>query len=571
MSYQTSRLHRSRVWQGVKTRWLKADPRHARPLGLVAIVCALATGLVVSVPLARDPATHLAGVVLIAVSLGGAVIGLTVLIRARRWTYGLTIAGLGLMALGTEAGAVMPIGLDAAAILPLAGALLTLPEQRGRSLAGMFVLAFFAGMAGESAAYLHGGTTPTVGVLGWPQSLVQSAVMLAIVYGLVWRVGDRWWSTTTRAQRALDTQRRLLEVSERLLATLDPQGVLDLIADSLKSLLAYDNLTIYRVDREAGALRPMEARDRFAHLIMGTTFPLGTGLTGWVAERGEALCVNDVHLDDRAASIPGTPNEPESLIVVPLLVKGEVVGTLNLGRMGKSEAHFSDSEFELVRLFAVQASIALHNAEAHRAAWNRAEKDSLTGLRNRGAFDARLETLGRDETRSCALIMLDLDGFKRYNDRHGHPAGDTVLQAVGQAIDSAIRARDTSFRLGGDEFAILLPRTRLGEAIQIADRVRSTIKSHPIVAGTITVSAGVACYPRHAADKASLVAAADAALYRAKAAGKNRTDAVGRRTRRAKPQPSVVAPPDGLAGSIPEPSSQVEGYARRRAATAPGS
>ncbi len=296
-----------------------------------------------------------------------------------------------------------------------------------------------------------------------------------------------------------------------------------------KPLLAYDNLAIYRVDRSAGVMRPMVARDRFEQLIMGTTFPLDRGVTGWVIEHGEAQCVNDIHLDERAATIPGTPDEPESMIVVPLLVRGEVAGTLNLGRMGKQEAHFSAGEFELARLFAGQASIAIQNAETHRAVWNRAETDSLTGLHNRGSFDANLDRLVESEnTQSCALIMVDLDGFKRYNDRHGHPAGDTVLQAVGRAIDSAVRERDLSFRYGGDEFAILLPRTRVSQAVQIANRVRTAIKAHPIVAGTLTASAGVACAPVHAAEKAALVSAADAALYRAKGAGGDRTEVCGR-------------------------------------------
>jgi diguanylate cyclase (GGDEF)-like protein len=255
-------------------------------------------------------------------------------------------------------------------------------------------------------------------------------------------------------------------------------------------------------------------------MILGTTFPLDIGVTGWVVAHGEAQLVNDIHLDRRATTIPGTPDEPESLIVVPLFVRGQVAGTMNVGRMGEREAHFSLAEFELARLFAGQASIALQNAETHRAVRNRAETDFLTGLHNRGAFDARLDALvANPVAQPCALIMVDLDNFKHYNDRHGHPAGDTALQAVGRAIDSAVRERDVTFRYGGDEFAILLPRTGVNPAAQVARRVRRAIKEHPIVAGTLTASAGVACHPVHATSKEALVAAADAALYRAKDSG----------------------------------------------------
>ncbi len=546
MNYSTSPLPGPGAWQSLRAQWLGVDPGRARLLGQLAVVFAAVTGLLLSVEVVATPPAHLSGILGITAACGASLVAATLLLRIGRWSYGLNIVGVVLMILGTEAGALMPDSLDAAAILPLVGALLTLPEHRGRPLVGMFVLAWVAGMAGESAAYLHGGLSRVAGIVNWPQSLVESGVMLALVYGLVWWVSDRWWSATVRAQDALASQRRLLEVNERLLSTLDPQGVLNLIADSMKRVVTYDNLTIYRVDRAAGVIRPMETRDRFAQLIMGATFPLDMGVTGWVVEHGEAQCVNDIHLDRRAVTIPGTPDEPESLIVVPLLVHGEVAGTINVGRMGKSEAHFSSTEFELARLFAGQASIAIQNAEIHRAVWNRAETDSLTGLHNRGAFDARLDTLlGETVPHTCALIMLDLDGFKRYNDRHGHLAGDRVLQAVGRAIDSALRDRDLSFRFGGDEFAILLPRTRMNQAVQIADRVRHAIKVHPIVAGTLTASAGVACQQADDTDKSALISTADAALYRAKAVGGNRTEGSGEPARRRRARPAAA--PDATA------------------------
>lgn len=161
-----------------------------------------------------------------------------------------------------------------------------------------------------------------------------------------------------RQQRELEqhlfSQRRLLEINERLLSNVDPAGVLDLIADSLKSLAIYDNLTIYRVDAEAAVLRPVLARDRFAALILSMTLPIDRGITGSVLARGAAECVNDAHRDPRANLIAGTPMEDESLVVVPLRVGGDVVGTLNVGRMGE-EGHFSAHEFELVKLFGGQA------------------------------------------------------------------------------------------------------------------------------------------------------------------------------------------------------------------------
>jgi diguanylate cyclase (GGDEF)-like protein len=454
-----------------------------------------------------------------------------ILASRQHGSVALHLSGGALMLVGLGAGAFLPGGVDGAAVLPLAGALAIAPARRGRSLAAVFVLAFLVALSGEAAADFGSGTADAVAASEATRSLVGSAVMLAFVYGLAWWVGDRWWTATARAQRVLASQRRLLEVNERLLSTLDPEGVLNLIADTLKSVVTYDNLTIYRVDRDEGVLRAVLSRDRFAQLILGSTFPVDSGVTGWVVSHGEAQCVNDTLADPRTMTIPGTPDEPESLIVVPLLDRDGVAGTLNVGRMGREEAHFSLGEFDLVRLFAGQASIALQNAEIHRAVWDRAENDSLTGLHNRGAFDQRLDALLENPSfEPIGLIMADLDGFKEYNDRHGHPAGDTVLRAVGQAICSAVRDRDLAFRYGGDEFAILLPRTATDEVARVAERIRRTIAALelPGVKG-LTASAGVACHPIDADGRAALISAADAALYRAKGSGGNQVEVWGAR------------------------------------------
>ncbi len=323
-------------------------------------------------------------------------------------------------------------------------------------------------------------------------------------------------------EHQLASQRRLLEVNETLLSTLDPQAVLEMIADSLKAVVAYDSLTIYRVDKEAAVRRPVVARDRFADVIMDYVGPLGVGLTGWVIERNEAVLANDAHLDRRSIQIPGTPEEPESMIVVPLGVQGEVIGTLNIGRMGAEESHFDENEFELTKLFAGQASIALQNAEAHRAVEVRAELDSLTGLRNHGAFQRELgDAVAAGDGSGFAVLMMDLDGFKAFNDTLGHPAGDSLLQTIGGAIVGAVRDEDRAYRYGGDEFGVLLPGLGRQRAEAIADRIRIAVAEAAAeeTAGTgpvVTISVGIATFPGDGRTKDALVRAADAELYRVK-------------------------------------------------------
>ena len=312
-------------------------------------------------------------------------------------------------------------------------------------------------------------------------------------------------------------QRRLLEVSERLLSTLDPAGILELIADSLQSVVAYDSLVIYRVDRGRGVRRAVMARDRFADVIVDRDYPLDTGINGWVFEHGEAQLVNDAHLDPRSVQIEGTPFEPESLLAVPIRVNSEVVGTLNLARLGGPEGHFSEHEFELVKLFTAQASIALQNAETHGAVKSRAEHDALTGLRNHGAFQHDLGSAIASGV-PFALLMMDLDGFKAFNDARGHPAGDALLADAAARMRACVRERDAVYRYGGDEFAAILPGAPRSIASEIAGRLKASVTEASAAADgpSVSLTSGVACFPADGRSKDELVGAADAALYFAK-------------------------------------------------------
>ena len=341
---------------------------------------------------------------------------------------------------------------------------------------------------------------------------------------------ERLDSQQRELQHQLASQRQLLEVNERLLSTLDPKGVLEMIADSLKTIVPYDSLTIYRCDREVGVRRAVVARDRFADVILDYAGPIGVGITGWVIEHREATLANDANLDPRSVQIPGTPFEPESMIVVPLLVAGEVIGTMNIGRMGDADSYFSQNEFELTKLFAGQASIALENAETHGAIKIRAEHDALTGLRNHGSFQRELgEAVATPGAATFALLMLDLDSFKAFNDTCGHPAGDALLAAVAESMRSSTRDGDTVYRYGGDEFAVILPGANRVTAYEVAERIRHSVADQAGRTGPrVTVSVGVACYPADGLTKDELVSIADQSLYLAKPSSRRDDDGAAR-------------------------------------------
>ena len=145
-------------------------------------------------------------------------------------------------------------------------------------------------------------------------------------------------------------------------------------------------------------LHPVLTRERHAEEVRRYVVPFGRGLMGWAVEHAEPVLANDALNDPRAMQIPGTPDDPEALVVVPLVAEGDVIGCMNISRVGEQEVHFSDADFELVKLFAGQASIALRNADAHQAITARAETDALTGLGNHGAFQRKLaDVLGQPE------------------------------------------------------------------------------------------------------------------------------------------------------------------------------
>ncbi|MDQ3669449.1 MAG: diguanylate cyclase [Actinomycetota bacterium] len=189
---------------------------------------------------------------------------------------------------------------------------------------------------------------------------------------------------------------------------------------------------------------------------------------------------------------------------------------------------FGEDATHLVHWLTSQARTALENASLHRRLELEAVTDGLTELPNRRQFEESLATeLTRVERLggSLAIILADLDDFKQVNDRYGHLAGDDVIRAFADVLQDNVRGIDTAARYGGEEFAVLLPETTAEGAERVAERIRGAmaeraIETYPGAVVTVTASLGVAAYPGEPTQEA-LVAAADAALYRAKAAGKN--------------------------------------------------
>jgi diguanylate cyclase (GGDEF)-like protein len=321
--------------------------------------------------------------------------------------------------------------------------------------------------------------------------------------------------------RQLANQRALLQVTESILTTLEPKAILDQVADRLSDLVGYDNLSIELLDRASGLLRPLTAKGIHAAAYMEPWLPGEQGLATWVVAHNEPALVVDERHDPRVLQFRETGIMDGSLICVPLLGRDGATGVLTLERLGLQSV-YSEEEFELVKLFAAQVSIALHNAEIHREVEIRAQTDDLTGLLNHGTFQSWLAR-SVHEREAFSLIMLDLDDFKGVNDALGHQAGDMLLAEISRALEAAGRDSDRVFRYGGDEFALILPSADSVAALAVAERVRTAVHalggagSRWADAGlAVTVSIGVATYPRDGLSPDAILLAADRACFVAK-------------------------------------------------------
>ena len=154
-----------------------------------------------------------------------------------------------------------------------------------------------------------------------------------------------------------------------------------------------------------------------------------------------------------------------------------------------------------------------------------ATSDGLTGLFNRRYLDTTLASeLDRSKRygHTLSIMMFDVDHFKLFNDEHGHDQGDRVLQVLSTTVKELLRTSDIACRYGGEEFLVILPETDLEGAMAIAERVRETVSQTLVDGLTVTISIGVACYPRTLVENyQKFIEAADKALYEAKAAGRN--------------------------------------------------
>lgn len=313
-------------------------------------------------------------------------------------------------------------------------------------------------------------------------------------------------------------------------STLSMPEVLRRTGDNIEKLMNPDAYYIALYDEESQMIS-FEVFKEHGQQMPRMRVPIEKGgLTARIVQSRKPFLVHDWAVDGaQYSNIVGKVGlDMLSYLGVPMLLENRVVGAISV--QCANPTIFNEHDQRLLTAMSAQTAMALENAKLHQLAQEQAKLDSMTCVYNHGHF---IELIRQSVAVSdlaaapVSLIMLDIDRFKQYNDTYGHMVGDRVLKLVAQVLKSSVKESDAVGRWGGEEFGVLLPGTGIEEAQKVARRIRHTIaeltpkdmRGKLIVSPTI--SQGLSSYPDPAMRVADLIEEADAALYNAKARGRN--------------------------------------------------
>ena len=310
-------------------------------------------------------------------------------------------------------------------------------------------------------------------------------------------------------------------IARQTTALVELDHLLDLVCTLMLERFAIDQVAVLLSD-EDGRLYVSANFGKLTPVLPAGEPIKGIGLAGKALQISQTVVCNDVENDpDYVAGCKETKSE----MCVPLMFFGEKLGVLALDCASLDA--FDPGDVQPLESVADICAAAIANARHFERTQQLAYLDGLTGIFNRRFFEMRvreeLERAQRYNT-NLAVVMLDIDYFKKLNDEFGHLLGDEVLRQVSTMFQQQLRKGDVVCRYGGEEFALLLPQTSGENAYEVAEKLRRTAETYhfPGVPRPVTISAGVAAYPAAGKNRDEVVSAADAALYQAKLSGRNR-------------------------------------------------
>jgi diguanylate cyclase (GGDEF)-like protein len=262
---------------------------------------------------------------------------------------------------------------------------------------------------------------------------------------------------------------------------------------------------------------------------MGTEIPYGHGQIGWVAEAQQAFDREELGTLRPAESQLRKANFPtmRTDLAAPMVFHEETLGVLAVSRPRRRPA----ASKELLRLIAQLGALTYFNVTAFRRMKRNAELDRLTGILNKAAVTKALSeeiVISEGGSTPFSIFLFDIDNFKTYNDVNGHQAGDRLLAELPTLVQDMTRDEDIFGRFGGEEFLLILPGSDTPQAVAVAQKIRRRLADHDFPfrekqpMGYVSVSGGIASYPRDGRDSTRLLRLADEALYNAKRQGRNR-------------------------------------------------
>ncbi|HEY5951963.1 MAG TPA: diguanylate cyclase, partial [Kofleriaceae bacterium] len=351
-------------------------------------------------------------------------------------------------------------------------------------------------------------------------------------------------------ERAKYEHERFYQATAMLGRALTPEQVMDTAFEACAAIVEYDAaaIALYDKDRAKHRIAAIRIGRDGAGIIdptlSGYEFKDNAGLASMVIKNRHYLPAGG---EPREVSAPIYTrkikiDDAKSLLVLPLLSADEAIGTFTL--VARAEKRFGKDVREMLAVIANQVAVSLQNGYLYKQMETMATTDGLTGLTNHRTFQSRFEDLlqrAQRHNHKVALLLCDVDHFKKVNDNYGHPVGDEVLRRVAKVLQEVPRKIDIPCRYGGEEFAVILDGVDVTQAKAVAERIRIEISK--VVVETekgplsVTESIGVSAFPDDGRDRATLIERADLALYEAKHSGRNRvvtwTEAQAAKTKKA--------------------------------------
>ncbi len=337
-------------------------------------------------------------------------------------------------------------------------------------------------------------------------------------------------------ERAKYEHERFYQATAMLGRALTPEQVMETAFDAAAAIVEYDAGAIALYDKERSRHKISAVRVRPGgeglvdpNQLAELEFKDNAGLASMVVKNRHYLPAAG-ELRELSAPIYTRKvkiDDAKSLLVLPLLSADEAIGTLTL--VARAEKRFGKDVREMLAVIANQVAVALQNGFLYKKMETMATTDGLTGLTNHRTFQSRFEDMlqrAQRHNHKVALLLCDIDHFKKVNDNYGHPIGDEVLRRVAKVLADVPRKIDIPARYGGEEFAVLLDNVDVAQAKAVAERIRIEIEK--LVVDTdkgplsVTESIGVAAFPEDGRDRGVLIERADLALYHAKHTGRNR-------------------------------------------------